>query len=71
VDHGPGIPVEERDRVFEEFVRLSSGDRRGMGLGLAITRTLVEANAGRVWCDESPGGGATFVVAVPTTVRDG
>jgi two-component system, OmpR family, sensor histidine kinase KdpD len=71
VDHGPGIPIEERDRVFEEFVRLSSGDRRGMGLGLAITRTLVEANAGTVWCDESPGGGATFVVAVPTTARDG
>jgi two-component system sensor histidine kinase KdpD len=71
VDHGPGIPVEERERVFEEFVRLSSDNRRGMGLGLAITRTLVEANAGRVWCDETPGGGATFVVAVPMTSRDG
>jgi two-component system sensor histidine kinase KdpD len=65
-DHGPGIPPEQRERVFEEFVR---GDMRressGTGLGLAIVRALVSAHDGRVWCEETPGGGATVVFRLP------
>jgi two-component system sensor histidine kinase KdpD len=66
VDHGPGIPEAERDKVFEEFVR---GDARpespGTGLGLAIVRALVAAHDGRVWAEETPGGGATIVLRLP------
>jgi len=67
VDHGPGIPASARARVFDEFVQLEnrSGNGGGAGLGLAIVRGLVEANHGRVWCEETPGGGATFGVALP------
>jgi two-component system sensor histidine kinase KdpD len=68
-DHGPGIPVAHREEVFEEFVRL---DRRGSGsgLGLAIARSMVEAHGGRIWIDETPGGGATIVVSLPVMTVD-
>ena len=65
-DNGPGIPADQRERVFEEFVR---GDTRqeasGTGLGLAIVRALVSAHDGRVWCEETPGGGTTVVFRLP------
>jgi two-component system sensor histidine kinase KdpD len=66
VDHGKGVADEERERIFEEFVR-SAGAKsgRGTGLGLAIVRALVESNGGRVWYEETSGGGATFVLALP------
>lgn len=55
IDQGPGIPVDQRERIFERFVR-SAADREGQnpgtGLGLAIVRGLVEAHAGRVWVEE-------------------
>jgi two-component system sensor histidine kinase KdpD len=71
VDHGPGIPPADRTRAFDEFVRLSPGrDDGGTGLGLAIVRALVEVNAGRVWYEETPGGGATFAVALPVAPTD-
>jgi K+-sensing histidine kinase KdpD len=64
-DHGPGIPVEDRERIFEEFVRLGAPvDGSGSGLGLAIARAFVEAQRGRIWVEPTPGGGATFVVRV-------
>ena len=66
IDHGPGIPVEDRERVFEEFVRLGPTARGdGSGLGLTITRAFVGANGGRVWYEETPGGGATFALTLP------
>ncbi len=66
VDHGPGIPVADRERVFEEFVRLRAAtDGPGTGLGLAIVRSLVNANRGIVRYEDTPGGGATFVVNLP------
>lgn len=65
-DHGPGIPEADRERVFSEFVR---GDSRpespGTGLGLAIVRAMVVAHDGTVWCEETPGGGATLAFRVP------
>jgi len=66
VDHGAGVPAGDRERIFEEFVRRQAPtDGRGTGLGLTIVRALVEANRGRVWCEETAGGGATFVVQLP------
>jgi two-component system, OmpR family, sensor histidine kinase KdpD len=66
-DHGPGIPPADRERVFAEFVR---GDPRpegpGTGLGLAIVRAMIVAHDGTVWCEETPGGGATLAFRVPS-----
>ncbi|HSJ28590.1 MAG TPA: ATP-binding protein [Acidimicrobiia bacterium] len=65
-DHGPGIPAEDRDRVFDRFVQLQRPDRRsqeGSGLGLAIVKALVDAMGGRIVVGETPGGGATFRVS--------
>jgi two-component system, OmpR family, sensor histidine kinase KdpD len=71
VDHGPGIPEAERERVFSHFYRLDSPARRGggTGLGLAICRGLLEAMGGRIWVETAPGGGAAFVLRLP--VADG
>jgi len=66
IDHGPGIPAGERERVFEPFNRGSRGaGERGSGLGLAIARGFVQENGGRLWI-ESPGGtGSEFVLGFP------
>ena len=70
VDHGPGIPAADRERVFEEFVqRRAPTDGAGTGLGLTIVRALVEVHDGEVWCEETPGGGATFVVRLPVSAE--
>jgi heavy metal sensor kinase len=64
-DHGPGIPPEERARVFERFHRGPGASGSGAGLGLAIARTIVDAHGGSIGVIETPGGGATFVVELP------
>ena len=68
-DAGPGIPAQERERVFEPFVRGTAvnGDR-GSGLGLAIARGFVGLNGGRLWIEPAPGGGSEFVIALPAAV---
>jgi len=67
-DSGPGVPEDDREAVFEEFRQLTDGERAGgSGLGLSITRKLVELHGGRIWVEETPGGGATFVVRLPET----
>jgi two-component system, OmpR family, sensor histidine kinase KdpD len=67
VDHGPGIPEPERARVFEPYNRAHPGLRgRGSGLGLAISRGFVAAHGGTLEVETTPGGGATFVVRMPT-----
>jgi two-component system sensor histidine kinase KdpD len=66
IDHGPGIPLSERGRVFTAFYRLEPrGAVAGSGLGLAVAKGLVEAHGGRIWVEETPGGGATFCFALP------
>ena len=66
VDHGPGIPADELDRVFQPFYQGSDGSRHiGSGLGLAIVRGFVETNGGQVWAESVPGQGTTFVVELP------
>jgi two-component system, OmpR family, sensor histidine kinase KdpD len=66
VDHGPGIPASDHERIFDEFARRRAPtDGPGTGLGLAIVRALVSANGGHAWCEDTPGGGATFILELP------
>lgn len=66
VDAGPGVPPAERERIFDRFVRVGSrASRPGTGLGLSLVAETVRAGGGRVWCEQSPGGGATFVLSLP------
>jgi two-component system sensor histidine kinase KdpD len=69
VDHGPGIPVPERERVFDQFYRLKGGGGRpeGTGMGLAICRGIVQAHGGALRVETTPGGGATFVLSLPVS----
>jgi len=67
-DDGPGIPADERDRVFDRFHRADAARVRtsgGTGLGLAIVRAIVSAHGGRVWAEESPLRGARVVIELP------
>jgi signal transduction histidine kinase len=66
-DEGPGVPAEERQRVFDKFYRgaRTKSQTRGTGLGLAIARSLVEMHGGRIWVEDGAGRGARFVVTVP------
>lgn len=62
-DHGPGIPAEERDRVFDLFYRGSTGrEIEGTGVGLATVQKIARLYGGRAWVEETPGGGCTFRV---------
>ena len=61
-DDGPGVPEEDRVRVFEPYF---TSKAKGTGLGLAVTRKVVEAHGGEVRCDRADGGGARFTVTLP------
>jgi len=63
-DSGPGVPVEDRGRVFEPFYT-TKVDGKGTGLGLSIVRNIVEQHRGRVDVDQAPEGGARFTVSLP------
>jgi two-component system, OmpR family, sensor histidine kinase KdpD len=66
VDQGPGIPVADRERVFEPFFQHDAGEARtGSGLGLAIARAVVLAHGGRIWIEGSPAGGTAVVFELP------
>ncbi|MFQ5522633.1 MAG: ATP-binding protein [Acidimicrobiia bacterium] len=68
VDHGPGIPEEAREKVFERFTQLDQSDTRakgGTGLGLSIVKSLSEVMGGSVRIEATEGGGATFIVELP------
>jgi len=64
-DRGPGVPVDEREKIFEKFHRGGKEGASGAGLGLAICRGVVEAHGGRIWVDEPEGGGAVFSFTLP------
>ena len=69
-DHGPGVPAAERERIFEPFYRLPGASEQsgGVGLGLALVRSIMQRHGGSVRCEDNPGGGACFVVQLPLTV---
>lgn len=67
-DHGVGIPPDAHARVFEKFERAAEGSRvTGLGLGLWIVRSIVEASGGLISLDSQPGRGSTFVVDLPSS----
>ena len=66
VDHGPGVPEADRDAIFQPFQRLGDTDNTsGTGLGLALSRGLVEAMGGTLTPEDTPGGGLTMVIDLP------
>jgi signal transduction histidine kinase len=68
IDHGPGIPYELHDHIFQPFTQVDRHETRGAGgtgLGLSIVRGLTEAMGGRVWFEPTVGGGATFTCSLP------
>ena len=65
-DEGPGIPLDERERVFEAFYRGSSSpDSPGSGLGLAISKAVVVAHGGRIWIEQAAAGGCVVAFEIP------
>ena len=69
IDHGEGIPKQLRDKVFESFYRADNSRNRdtgGTGLGLAIVKEIIAIHKGRIEVKETPGGGATFRIKLPT-----
>jgi len=63
-DHGPGVPEDKREQVFDKFVRLDN-QPGGSGLGLAICRGIVQAHGGRIWVETNPDQGSTFAFSLP------
>jgi two-component system, OmpR family, sensor histidine kinase KdpD len=71
VDRGPGIPDNDKDRMFVPFQRLGDTDNTtGVGLGLALSRGLTEAMGGTLTAEDTPGGGLTMTVSLPTAPGD-
>jgi signal transduction histidine kinase len=66
-DTGPGIARQDHERIFEEFQQTEAGvgQREGTGLGLALSKRLVELHGGRIWVDSDLGKGSTFVFTLP------
>ncbi|MDE2490931.1 MAG: HAMP domain-containing histidine kinase [Elusimicrobia bacterium] len=70
-DSGPGVPADELAHLFDRFFQASEGKRkkRGLGLGLAICKGLVEAHGGRIWVESLPGAGASFNFTLAAAAR--
>jgi signal transduction histidine kinase len=64
-DSGPGIPSEQLPHVFGQFWQAKRTDRRGIGLGLAIAKGIVEAHEGRIWVESTLGEGSSFYFTLP------
>jgi signal transduction histidine kinase len=70
-DSGVGIPSQDVPHLFERFYRANgSGNRKGYGLGLAISREIVRAHGGEIWATSEPQRGTTFVFTLPTAGRE-
>jgi GAF domain-containing protein/anti-sigma regulatory factor (Ser/Thr protein kinase) len=72
-DTGPGVPIEEQKRIFEQFHQVDSSNTKakgGTGLGLAIAKQIVEMHGGRIWVESIPGTGATFGVELPVIAQN-
>ncbi|MGJ0622626.1 MAG: sensor histidine kinase [Methylocystis sp.] len=69
IDHGEGIAESDRGMIFEPFWRKSEASP-GTGLGLAIAKEIVDAHGGRIWVEDTPGGGATFKLWFPAATSE-
>ncbi|MFA5861453.1 MAG: ATP-binding protein [Candidatus Thermoplasmatota archaeon] len=69
VDHGPGIPLEDRPRLFARFERADKTGIKGTGLGLAIAKRVVDMHDGTIRIEDTPGGGCTFVIDLPRSLE--
>lgn len=67
-DDGPGIPLEKQHQIFSRFSQLKNSDRRGLGLGLYISKMVVEAHGGTIGVRSSMGTGSTFYLTLPKMV---
>jgi signal transduction histidine kinase len=67
INHGPTITPEEREHIMEPFYHGKDGH---VGLGLPIAKGIVEAHRGRLWLEDTPGGGATFIIALPLDMKE-
>ena len=67
-DTGPGLAPAVADRLFQPFVTTKPG---GLGIGLSICRSIVDAHGGRLWASDNPGGGMIFHVSLPTAEASG
>ena len=72
VDRGPGVMPEDRERIFERFVRGSTSRAtasgqpvRGSGIGLALVKHIAQSHGGLAWVESSPGHGASFAISIP------
>ena len=72
-DRGPGVPPDQRERIFEPFYRLPGASERegGVGLGLALVRQIAARHGGSVACDNREGGGARFTLRLPKSPEIG
>ncbi len=71
-DTGPGIAADDRERIFEEFQQTSVGtsQQEGTGLGLALSKRLIELHHGTIWVESEAGKGSTFVFTLPVRARE-
>ena len=65
IDHGPGVPDEQKAQLFEPFQRLDDHGPEGVGLGLSVARGFIEAMGGAMVADNTPGGGLTMRIRLP------
>ncbi len=64
-DSGPGIPAEQLPHVFGQFCQGTRTDKRGIGLGFAIAKGIIEAHQGRIWVESTVGTGSSFYFTLP------
>ena len=70
-DTGEGIPDDKLEAVFDRFVQLTKNDRRGVGLGLFISKCIVQGHGGQIWVENRTGAGSTFCFSLPSDARTG
>ncbi len=69
-DTGPGIPEFEIKKIFNRYTQLNNKDRRGLGLGLFISKMLIEAHKGKIWVESELKKGTTFYYSLPCKALD-
>jgi signal transduction histidine kinase len=69
LDTGKGIPSDKLEAVFQRFWQVGKNDQRGLGLGLYISKCIVEAHGGRIWAESKLGAGSAFHFTIPCSLR--